>query len=235
MTRQAKRGRTPRAISSACEHGHRRLDHGPQASVRSGAPRRSMAATSERTSSAEFDLGDDDGVGPRRAGRREVVRRATAVPMPLTRIVSLTPAVVTGSRCRAGVLARRILRVRGRRHPRGRGSARRPGASWPSRGPARWSSAGRAPSAAGAVCRWARSLMRTWVRLRRRRRVARCGIQLGELGVGWRQPLGELEDDEALLEARVVLHLAVEHDRAGAVTHGLHDPAGVRDVLGATG
>jgi hypothetical protein len=43
--------------------------------------------------------------------------------------------------------------------------------------------------------------------------------------------LGELDHHEALLEAGVVLHLAVEHHGAGAVTHRLDHAAGVRDVL----
>ena len=41
--------------------------------------------------------------------------------------------------------------------------------------------------------------------------------------------------DQALLERGVVLHLAVDHDRAGAVTHRRDDPPGVGDVLDAGG
>ena len=60
-----------------------------------------------------------------------------------------------------------------------------------------------------------------------------AGVQRGELGVVGREPLGELEDDEALLDGRVVLHLPVQHDGAGAVAHRLVDPAGVGDVVRA--
>ena len=62
--------------------------------------------------------------------------------------------------------------------------------------------------------------------------IAPCvGIQLGERGIGLRQTLGELDDDKTLLEARVVLHLAVEHHRTRAVTHRLDDTSGMGDIL----
>ena len=44
------------------------------------------------------------------------------------------------------------------------------------------------------------------------------------------QWLGELEDDEALLEARVVLHPPVEHDGTGAVRHGVEDAPRAGDL-----
>ena len=58
-------------------------------------------------------------------------------------------------------------------------------------------------------------------------------VQLLQLRVDRGQLLGELDHHQALLEGGVVLHLAVEHHRAGAVAHGRDDPAGVRDVLDA--
>ena len=50
------------------------------------------------------------------------------------------------------------------------------------------------------------------------------GVDLGEL-------LGQLDHHQALLERGVVLHLAVEHHRAGAVAHRLDHATRVRDVL----
>ncbi len=47
--------------------------------------------------------------------------------------------------------------------------------------------------------------------------------------------LGEPHHHQALLEGRVVLHLAVEHHRAGAVAHRGDDAPRVRDVLDARG
>ena len=56
-------------------------------------------------------------------------------------------------------------------------------------------------------------------------------VRLGQLRVEGREALGEVEENPALLEAGVVLHPAVEHDRAGPVAHGRDDPARVRHVL----
>ena len=58
-------------------------------------------------------------------------------------------------------------------------------------------------------------------------------VLLLQLGVDRGELLGELDHHQALLEGGVVLHLAVEHHRAGAVAHRGDDPAGVRDVLDA--
>ena len=52
----------------------------------------------------------------------------------------------------------------------------------------------------------------------------------GQFRIARRQLTGESHHDLALLERGVVLHLAVEHDGAGAVTHRLDHPHGVRDV-----
>ncbi len=52
----------------------------------------------------------------------------------------------------------------------------------------------------------------------------------GQFRIAGRQLAGEGHDHLALLARGVVLHLAVEHDRAGAVTHRLDHPHGVGDV-----
>ncbi len=46
------------------------------------------------------------------------------------------------------------------------------------------------------------------------------------LGIARGDELREIEDDLRLLPRGVVLHLAVDHDRAGAVRHGIHDALG---------
>jgi len=52
------------------------------------------------------------------------------------------------------------------------------------------------------------------------------------LRVACRQLMGQFDNHLALLHRRIVFHLAVEHDRPGAVAHGLDHPLGVADVEG---
>ena len=58
-------------------------------------------------------------------------------------------------------------------------------------------------------------------------------VLLLELRVDRGQLLGQRDHHQALLEGGVVLHLAVEHHRAGAVAHRGDHAAGVPDVLDA--
>ncbi len=59
------------------------------------------------------------------------------------------------------------------------------------------------------------------------RRVARA-----HLGVLGGDQAGEVDHDLGLLPGGVVLHLAVDHDGAGAVRHGVEDLAGERHLAG---
>ena len=95
----------------AVQHRRRGLDHRPERGVlrRSGGLHRGdQAADLLRRA----DLGHDDRVGSGRAAARRSAS-CHCVPMPLTRIVELAPAVLTGPRCGTGVVARRLLRVGG--------------------------------------------------------------------------------------------------------------------------
>ena len=55
-------------------------------------------------------------------------------------------------------------------------------------------------------------------------------VERGEVGIARGELFGETDHDPALLDRGVVLHLAVEHDRPGAVAHGLDDPTGMGDL-----
>ena len=44
------------------------------------------------------------------------------------------------------------------------------------------------------------------------------------------QTLAQLDDHAVLLDGRVVLHLPVDHQRAGAVAHRIDDSLGMRDI-----
>ena len=56
------------------------------------------------------------------------------------------------------------------------------------------------------------------------------GVELGELGVAGGELVGQLDHHPALLDRGVVLHLAVEHDGTGAVTHGGDHPTRMRHL-----
>ena len=57
-------------------------------------------------------------------------------------------------------------------------------------------------------------------------------VLLLQLGVDRGELVGERHHHAALLDRRVVLHLPVEHHRAGAVAHGFDHAPRMRDVLG---
>src|SRR5690606_8326475 len=173
------------------------------------------------TSAAELIFGTTMPCGPALAACRRSAS-CHSVSSPLTRMVTsrepYSPeAAAAHTRSRASSLASGATAS-----SRSRISAWRAG-SWPSPARARWRPACRAPSGAGGASSSAWSLPECLLGGR-----VISGL---EFRIAGGQLVGQVRHHLALLERGVVLHLAVDHHRAGAVAHGRDDPAGPRHVL----